>query len=649
MKLLPKRLIYLIAIGAVLAISFISIPHNDARPFHTTLERTYFDEEGIRSPIDSDQYFLGSIRCKGCHGYDTLQFANVDANGIDINLYDDWQTTMMANAAKDPLWRAKVSHEILVNPSHATEMQTQCTSCHAPLGHFTALYHGATSYTIEDLLSDTLGLDGVSCGGCHEIGTSNLGTTFSGNIPYDTTRKEFGPFQNPLIGPMQLYEGFTPTFSTHMSKSQVCSSCHTLITHTADLNGNYTGSTFIEQATYHEWLNSAYAADNIVCQSCHMPQLTDSIVIANNILALAPRAPFNQHQFSGGNAFMINLIKQNKEALDIVSPDINFDSTLAATYRLLQQKTIGLFIFLDSIASDTIYLRVRVTNKAGHKFPSGYPSRRAVLQLVITDQDEDTVFQSGTFNGNFEVNGINTGFEPHYEVIKNASQVQLYEMVMGDVNNAVTTVLERADVMLKDNRIPPEGFFSTHPVYDTVQIIGEAVNDPDFNKTNGSEGTGIDFVHYHVSVNGFTGVLNVYAGMYFQAVPPRYLEDMFMYSSAAIDTFKNMYFSADRIPVLLSSTQLLTPVILANATVPEPFSISLLNTFSESGVVQIQNQQHLMIYSVSIFEPGGSLSSVLGLHDNSSTLTFELPGKSGVYLLEVSTSAGRFVFKVLRM
>ncbi|MEP7129305.1 MAG: hypothetical protein ABI729_10570, partial [Chitinophagales bacterium] len=605
--LLSRRLFSVIAIGAVIVLSFVAVKKNDAEPFHSKLEMSYFDEEGVRSPIDSGQYFLGSIRCKGCHGYDTLQVANVDSNGVDINLYDDWQTTMMANSAKDPLWRAKVSHEILVNPGHAGELQTKCTACHAPLGHFTAIFHGASTYTINDLINDTLGLDGVSCGGCHEIGTENLGTAFSGAIPYDTTKKEFGPFQNPLAGPMQLYEGFTPTFSTHMSKSQVCSSCHTLITHTADLEGNYTGNTFIEQATYHEWLNSAFSQDNITCQSCHMPQLKDSIIIANNILALGPRSPFNQHQFAGGNVFMTNLIKQNKQALDITSPDKNFDSTLAATYRLLQQKTIGIFMSLDSIASDTLYIKVRLTNKAGHKFPSGYPSRRAVLQLVVTDQNLDTVFQSGTFDSNFEVYNIDPSYEPHYDVIKESSQVQLYEMVMGDVNNDVTTVLERADHMIKDNRLPPEGFISTHPDYDTVQIVGDALNDPDFNKTNAVEGSGMDFIHYHIPVNGVNGILNVYAGMYFQSVPPRYLEEMFSYSSAAIDTFKNMYFSADRTPVLLSSTQLQTPFILADANLSGSAIISLRNTLSESGVVQVINNQQLIIDAVNIFDVDGAL------------------------------------------
>lgn len=644
-----RNLLIISSIGAVLLFSIVSIPENNARPFHTTLERSYFDEEGIRSPIDSGQFFLGSIRCKGCHGYDTLQLANIDANGVDINLYDDWQTTMMANSAKDPLWRAKVSHEILVNPAHATTLQTKCTACHAPMGHFTAILHGGTSYTMEDLLADTLGLDGVSCGGCHEIGTGLTATSFSGNIPYDTSKKQFGPFVNPLVGPMQLYEGFTPAFSTHISTSQVCAPCHTLITSSVDLQGNYTGNTFVEQATYHEWLNSGYAADNITCQSCHMPEITDSVVIANNILALAPRSPFNQHQFSGGNAFMIRLIKDNKEALGITAPDVNFDSTLAATYRLLQQKTIGLTVLIDSIQADTLFLKIRVSNKAGHKFPSGYPSRRAVLQVVVTGPDADTVFQSGTFDSAFEVKNLDATFEPHYPVINHPARVQIYEMVMGDVNGSVTTVLERADVMLKDNRLPPEGFVSSHQVYDTVRIVGEAETDPDFNRTATSEGTGIDYVYYHVPLNGATGTLDVFAGMYFQTVPPRYLEEMFSYESAAIDSFKSMYLSADRTPVLLAFVQELAAVTSGAPASSVRSSIRLLDNLVANGSVQVLNESQITIQKVNIYDASGHLQSALNLQSGATLQTLYVGNRKGVYLLELITSSGRFIFKVINI
>ena len=48
----------------------------------------------------------------------------------------------MANSAKDPFWRAKVAHEVAINPDHQLELEDKCTSCHAPLGHFNAHHLG---------------------------------------------------------------------------------------------------------------------------------------------------------------------------------------------------------------------------------------------------------------------------------------------------------------------------------------------------------------------------------------------------------------------------------------------------------------------------------------------------------------------------
>jgi hypothetical protein len=64
-------------------------------------------------------------------------------------------------------------------------------------------------------------------------------------------------------------------------------------------------------------------------------------------------------------------------------------------------------------------------------------------------------------------------------------------MVMG-MNGDFTSVMS-ADHSLKDNRIPPEGSFRFCP-YDTIKIVGDALNDPDFNKNGNNEGTGRDDV-----------------------------------------------------------------------------------------------------------------------------------------------------------
>ena len=614
-------------------------------PFHSTTELKEF--QNSRAHLDSAQYFLGSIRCKGCHGYDTLHHSNIDENGLDINLYDDWESTMMALSAKDPLWRAKVSHEILVNPTHADELQTKCTSCHAPMGHFTATINGAQHYTLDDMLNDTLGLNGVACGGCHEIAKDSLGgLEYSGNIHYDTSLVEFGPFTNPLVGPMQLYTGFTPTHSVHMNTSKLCSPCHTLQTATADLSGNSTGNYFTEQATYHEWLNSKFN-DTVVCQRCHMPQVSEPVIIANNILNLLPRSPFNKHKFMGGNISMLNLIKQNKIALSIDVSDEHFDRTIASTLNLLQTATLDMSMQTDSVTTDTLYLSVSLTNKAGHKFPSGYPSRRAFVQIAATSST-DTVFQSGMLNPNYEIVGQGMAVEKHHNIISDSNQVQIYEMIMGDVNGNITTVLERADVELKDNRLPPAGFSTSHYAYDTARIVGEALTDPDFNYSGITEGSGRDIVHYHIPLRGHTGAVNVSAAVYYQTIPPRWFNEMFAYSSTYIDSFKAMYQTADKSPVLIAHDSLTSVIIPSGITAISKDEWKVFPVPSFNGEVFVQNINQHFVSKLEIWDASGRKVKELMVGKNESQFSITLPDATGIYWLRIQCGAQSVVKKLVR-
>lgn len=83
--------------------------------FHTANELGVL-KKLLSGPIGPGDYFSTHAHCKSCHGKDSLLVANIAPNGEDINVVDDWQASMMALSAKDPFWRAKVSHEILVDP-----------------------------------------------------------------------------------------------------------------------------------------------------------------------------------------------------------------------------------------------------------------------------------------------------------------------------------------------------------------------------------------------------------------------------------------------------------------------------------------------------------------------------------------------------
>ena len=646
---MKKTFIALSVIAAFILLLSLTPGSNPEAYQHTPEELAFFaNNHSMRTPLVPGQWYLTSASCRGCHGHDTLGLTNIDEDGNDVNLVSHWESSMMALSAKDPFWRAKVNHEILVNPAHEGLLQDQCTSCHAPTGRYNHFYRGLGDYRLTDVINDSLGLDGVNCAGCHTIGPS-VGNTFSGIIPYDTTRNIYGPFTNPFFGPMQLYEGYTPTYGVHMEESRMCSSCHTLIAQTVDLSGAPTGQQFFEQATYHEFLNSNFPANNIKCQTCHMPQLPTPVVIANGFTALQPRYPFNQHVFAGANHFMLNLIKDNKTSLGVEVADARFDSTIQATSANLKLNSVQLNLMVDSTSNDTAYFRVRIENKVGHKFPSGYPARRVVLQMLVLE-GVDTIFRSGTFDSNYRVEGENPAFEPHHSTIVQSNVPQIYEMVMGDVNGNFTSVLERAAILLKDNRLPPVGFTTTHSAYDTVMISADANADIDFNKSGMLEGTGVDFVNFHVAVNGnYSGPIKIITSVFYQAVPPKWLDEMFSYSQNAIDSFKTMYNASDKTPFLVASDSIQTTITGINKKNLEN-DISIFPTLTTDGNINVEWKSGLEVKKVEIFDQNGK--KILETNDIDSSLNhlkLTISGNEGNYYIRIATSTNTIVRKVIKL
>ena len=645
-SLLLKGIVLTSLAGLVFLLS-MTVPSaiEKKQPFHSIAELDSFRRQ-LASPIQPGEYFLTPYRCQGCHGHDPLGNAMLTESGWDVNLFDDWETSMMGLSSYDPLWRAKVSHEVLTNPGHSNELQTLCTKCHAPMGHYSAMFKGHEFYTLAELQNDSLGLGGVGCGGCHAIGPNGLGSMFTGQIPYDTNRVEYGPFEEPMAGPMQLYVGLEPRYSPHVSKGEFCSPCHTLISSTVDLQGNPTGGSFVEQATFHEWKNSVYPSQDKSCQKCHMPQVLDPMRIAVGYTALEPRTPFNLHTFAGANKYMVNLIKQNKASLSITASDVNFDSSMAAIDRILLRETLELTTSLDSVSNDSAYVQVKLENKAGHKFPSGYPSRRAVLQVVVIGNGTDTLFASGLSDASGHVAEVDAPFEPHYDVIKAENQVQVYEMIMGDVNGDRTTVLERAASHLKDNRLAPLGFTTSHLSYDTCKIAGHAETDPNFNHLNGAEGSGTDQVYYHVALNGYSGEVKIIARMLYQTVMPSWFDEMFMLSSAEIDAWKGMYLQSDRSLIAIQSDSLsFVPVSWYSKGKDQP---KIWPIPSYDGLFHVDIVQGKVL-EVKVFDIHGQLVKVMNNPTWGQRFDVIIPGKKGNYFLKILTTKGQYVQKVLSL
>ena len=597
--------------------------------------------------VDSSLIFPHSNTCLGCHGFDVNGHALVTADSQDVNIYDDWSATMMANAAKDPFWRAKVSHELLINPAHSVELQTKCTSCHAPQGHYTAILRGADHYTIDEMLADTIAMDGVSCGACHIQSTEQLGFLHSGNLRFDTNRVVFGPFDIPFSAPMIQYVGFEPIFSEHINDAGICAGCHTLITQTVDLAGNFTGGDFVEQATYHEWLNSDYGADEgqVTCQACHLPRLEEPIVISSDYLFLPGRQPFGQHEMVGANTVMLNLMKNNRDTLGITATEAAYEETIAKTLAMLQERSLETALEFEGTSNDTAYFSLWLTNKAGHKFPSGYPSRRAFVEFWVVDETGDTLFHSGKPDENWEIEGLDEPYEPHYTMINQPGQVQVYETVIADVTGALTTVLERAAHTLKDNRLPPQGFSTGHPAYDTVRIVGQAYADPDFNWKNGLEGSGADRVFYHIPLNGFSGNLDVHVRVHYQSLPPRWMAPILAESTPEIDFFRDLFEASDKSTVIVAE-ETLENVFVTGGTNTRETSLPahLIEVFPNpsSGAMQLRADPLLQVTQITLFDvKGRPVWRFSGKTDR-----IILPGK-GVFFLQVKTSSGVWTGKIM--
>lgn len=656
-----KRIILLaIAIPTIVG-TFAFFPlENQKETFHTAAELAYFRQNprmrnpdvppgpgdpSALIPIDSNILFPTARVCSGCHGHDPNEYALITTDGTDVNIYDDWRATMMANSARDPFWRAKVTHEILVNPAHSLELQDKCTSCHAPAGHYQAKLHDHLQYyLLADVYNDTLGIDGVNCQMCHAQSPDKLGDLHSGELNFDTNylRVAYGPYEIIFEPPMHEFVGITPVYGEHIYDAGLCAGCHTLITKTVDNAGQYTGNTFVEQATYHEWLNSRYdeSHDKISCQGCHMPQIADEIIISANYQFLTPKFPFGLHELAGANVSMLKLMKENRQALGVTALEENFDSTIAATLRMLQHKTLDLSLETGVLHGDSAYFNVKLVNKAGHKFPSGYPSRRAWIEFEVQDQSGNMLFHSGRMNPDYSLPDEDANFEPHYNSINDPGQVQIYELVPGDVTGAFTSVLERGHVGLKDNRLVPQGFSLSDPAYDTTQIIGAALGDPNFDLASGS-----DAVQYSIPTNGYTGKLKVTARVWYQSLPPKWMAPMFEYDSPEIDAFRAMFDAADRSPVLVAE-RVLDDVFVSPVRTKGPEKerfVTIFPTFNQSGTVNIRVSAGIRVQRVQVWNVEGKL-----VWDKSDAGDIQLPAARGAYLVAVTTDKGRVVEKVVR-
>jgi hypothetical protein len=205
--------------------------------------------------------------------------------------------------------------------------------------------------------------------------------------------------------------------------------------------------------------------------------------------------------------------------------------------------------------------------------------------VTVRDAQQRTVFESGAWEDDGEIIGHDQEMEAHYDRIDNGDQVQIYEAVLGNTDNEVTTRLLRAATYLKDNRLPPVGFTAMGMLSDTIGVVGVPPADADFNNIDGGGETGGDIVHYALSVDASAGPFTADVEMCYQTIKPQFIENMGRHDAPEITRMESYYDAqADKTEIIAQLIvrsdvnhvrSVLEPsCITAFASYPQPMSLS---------------------------------------------------------------------------
>lgn len=455
----------------------------------------------------------------------------------------------MANSFRDPYWRAQVAREVDAHPEDAGPIQALCLTCHAPMQHHGQLLAGGIANDVRALHDDPFAMDGVSCTVCHQARPTDFGepASFNGRLDIQPGKRIFGPYESPAPGPMRMHTGYTPEYGPHVQDSALCGSCHTLHTRPHGVSG---ASSFPEQTPYLEWRNSIYSDHDGAtetsrsCQSCHMADL-GSMRIARNPggrdFNIKVRENVRGHQTVGANAFMIDLLAANRDELGVTATPEALERAAAATRAMLFTQTASLDVRNIARDGEVLTFDVGVTNLTGHKFPSGYPSRRAWLQTIVQAGGE-TIFTSGAVDERGHIRGVHDALRvEHFDLVESPEQVPIYELVPHDVRGNPTTLLTNMATRGKDTRLLPAGWRSDGPFAADTAPVG-AERDGDFT-------AGGDVVHYRIPLpSAEVDPARITVWLRYQAVPPSWVDPMRQVRAREITRFLRMYDAADRTP-----------------------------------------------------------------------------------------------------
>jgi hypothetical protein len=240
-----------------------------------------------------------------------------------------WKRSMHSAAFSDPIFQASFMRAYWETRGEAQQV---CLRCHAPVAALT-----------DDLtLSNPVSSEGITCDFCHSVVAVNLERN---DQPFEIAND--GVKRGPLADAESPVHGVAKS-KLHES-AELCAGCHEW--------NNKAGVPIL--TTYSEWKASPQAAEGKTCQHCHMP-LTPGETVRSGLTDL-PRESINLHNISG-----MHSVEQVRKA---------------ATARI---------VAIRKRNSNTAVVEVQVANVgSGHSIPTGMPTRRLVLEVVLYAGDRE--------------------------------------------------------------------------------------------------------------------------------------------------------------------------------------------------------------------------------------------------------------------
>jgi hypothetical protein len=356
-----------LALFAVAATVATTLADQDAAepprgPFGYTLIDTADGE-----PADIEDFFL-SQACAMCHP----------------RQWQELSGSMHSVSHHDPFYRGFAE---LAREEAGEEVYTYCSGCHSPAGVVAGLIPGVRE---PDLPQEAVA--GVTCDVCHQVSelTGHAGPWGEpGNASFVLSpgRKKFGPASD-----IKRNVAHTGVSAEHLSKSEFCASCHTII---HPVNG------LRLEHTYDEWKNSVYAEKGIQCQDCHMRSVEDAVQVARTLEPVVERAAWardseereiHRHFFVGGNANADTLAGGTAHGR---MAEERLRSAAELTLEAPDAAAPG-----GQLAFDVVVANVA----AGHNLPTSLVELREMwVHLRVLSADGSVLFESGALDAEGEI------------------------------------------------------------------------------------------------------------------------------------------------------------------------------------------------------------------------------------------------------